>query len=109
MYTGHALAQKQGKSVVGAYETHFFTMTAARKRKITVFFLPVWNMGNLDQSASLHNNERLMTLQNQKFYADVRFRFRDILQFVTVPPKFSERLDVPSESLAHLFFEPSER
>ena len=80
------------KSVVGAYETHFFTMTAARKRKITEFFLPVWNMGNLDQSASLHINERQMILQNQKFYADVRFRFRDFLQFVTVPPKFSERV-----------------
>ena len=61
------MAQKQGKSVVGAYETHFFTMTAARKWKITTIFLPVWNMGNLDQSASLHNNERLMILQTRNF------------------------------------------
>ena len=81
MYTGHAMVQTQGKSVDGVYETHLFTMTAARKRKITAFFLPVWNRGDLDQSASLHNNERLMILQNQEFYADVRFRFRDILQF----------------------------
>ena len=77
--------------------------------KLKRFFLPVWNVGNLDQSDSLYKNERLMILQNQKSYADVRFRFRDFLQFVTVPPKVSECVDVPSESLAHLFFEPSER
>ena len=98
--TGHAEAQKQGKGVVGAYETHLFTMKAARKRKITAFFLPVLNMGNLDQSASLHNNDRLIILQNQKFYAVVHFRFQHFLQFMTVPPKLSDSEDVPSESLA---------
>ena len=39
----------------------------------------------------------------------MRFRFRDFLQFYDCIPTFSERVDVPSESLAHLFFNPVKR
>ena len=45
--------------VGGAYETHFFMMTAVRKWKIAAFFLPVWNSSNLGQNDSPQNNERL--------------------------------------------------
>ena len=96
------------KNVVGAYKTHFFTMRAAKKWKIIAFFLPDWNMSNLDQNAFLHNNDKLIILQYQKFHIDMRFRFRDFLQNLTVPPNFSKRVYVPSESKAHLFFESSE-
>ena len=70
-------------------------MTAAKKWKITASLLPVWNMSNLDQNDSLHNNERQIILLHKKSYTDMRFRFRDLdfLQYVTVPPNFSEHVD----------------
>ena len=53
-------------------------------------------MSNLDQNDSLHNNERLIIPQHQKSHTDMRFR--DFLQYVTVPPNFSKRVYVISES-----------
>ena len=50
-----------------------------------------------------------MILQHQKSHTDVLFRFRDFLRYITVPPNFSERVNVPSESYCYLFFQPSER
>ena len=72
-------------------------MTAAKKWEITASLLPVWKMSILDQNDSLHNNEGLIILLHQKSHTDMRFRFRDFLQYVTVPPNFSERVDVLSE------------
>ena len=74
-------------------------MTADKKWKITASLLPVWNMSNLNQNDSLHNNGRLIILLHQKSHTDMRFRFRDFLQYVTVPPNFSERVDVLSECM----------
>ena len=54
-------------------------------------------MSNLDQNDSLHNNGRQIILLHQKSHTDMRFRFRDFLQYVTVPPNFSECVDVLSE------------
>ena len=65
-------------------------------------------MSILDQNDSLHNNDRQINLLHQKSHSDMRFRFRDFLQYVTVHPNFSVRIDVLSERYAHLFFEPSE-
>ena len=56
-------------------------------------------MNNLDQNESL---KRLMILQPQKSHTDKRFRFRDFLQYVTVPPIFSESVDVPSALMLNL-------
>ena len=72
-------------------------MTAAKKWKMTASSLPVWKMSNLDQNDSLHNNGRQIILLHQKSHTDMRFRFRDFLQYVTVPPNFSECVDVLSE------------
>ena len=44
--------------------------------------------------------EKLIILQHKKSHTDESFRFRDFLQYVTVPPNFSERVYVPSESKA---------
>ena len=71
--------------------------TAATKWEITVSLLPVWTMSILDQNDSLHNNGRLIVLLHQESQSDMRFRFRDFLQYVTVLPNFSERIDVLSE------------
>ena len=84
------MVKKPMKVVVGAYETHLFSMTAVRKWKIVAFFLlPVWNTTNLDQNDSLQNDKKLMNLQHQKSHTDICFRFRDFLQYVTVPSNFS--------------------
>ena len=95
--TCHIMVKHQGLCVEGAYETHFFTMTAAKKWKITASLLPVWNVSNLDKNDSLHNNGRQIILLHQKSHTDMRFQFRYFLQYVTVPPNFSERVDVLSE------------
>ena len=94
------MAKHQGLYVAGAYETRFFTMTAAKKWQITASLLPVWNMSNLDQNNSLHNNGKQIILLHQKSHTNMRFRFRDFLQYVTVPPNFSERVDILSECKA---------
>ena len=73
------------------------TMTAAKKWNITASLCTVWTMGILDKNDSLHNNGRLIILILQKSHSDMRFRFRDFLQYVTVLPNFSERIDVLSE------------
>ena len=73
-------------------------MTAAKKWKITASLLLVWNMSNLDQNDSLQNNGRQIIFLHQKSHTDMRFRFRDFLQYLTVPPNLSERVDVLSES-----------
>ena len=86
---------KQEQSVVGAYETHFFTIKLLKVENNSVF-LPFWNMSNLDQNDSLHNNERLIIPLHQKPHTNMRFR--DFLQYVTVPPNFSKRVYVHSES-----------
>ena len=99
MYTCHVMAKQQRINVVGAYKTHFFTTRAAKKGEITAFFRPVWNMSSLYQlNASLHNNDKLIILQYQKSHIDMRFRFRNFLQNLTVPPNFSKRVYLPSES-----------
>ena len=72
-------------------------MTAAKKWKITDHLLPAWTMSILDQNDTLHNNGRLIILLHQKSHFDMRFLFRDFLQYVTVLPNFSERIDVLSE------------
>ena len=54
-------------------------------------------MCNSDRNDSLHNNGRKIILLHQKSHTDMRFRFRDFLQYVTVPPNFSECVDVLSE------------
>ena len=76
---------------------HFFTMTAAKKWKITASLLPVWTMSILDQNDYLLKNGRPIILLHQKSHSDMRFRFRDFLQYVTVLPNFSECIDVLSE------------
>ena len=40
----------------------------------------------------------LMSFQHHKSHTDMLLRFRDIFQYVTVPPIFSEYMYVPSES-----------
>ena len=72
-------------------------MTAAKRWEITASLLPAKNMSNLDQNDSLHNNGRLFIFLHQKSHFDMRFQFRDFLQYVTVLPNFSERIDVLSE------------
>ena len=54
-------------------------------------------MSILDQNDSLHNNGRLIILLHQKSHTDMRFGLLDFLQYVTVPPNVSERVDVLSE------------
>ena len=73
------------------------TMKAAKKWNITASLRPVWTIGILDQTDSLHSNGRLIILLLQKSHSDMRFRFRDFLQYVTVLPNFIERIDVLSE------------
>ena len=57
MYKCHVMARKQGQSVLCAYETHFFTMTLAKKWEIAAFVILVWNMSTLDQNDFLYNNK----------------------------------------------------
>ena len=97
MYTCQIIAKHQGLYVAGAYKTNFFTMTPAKNWEITASLLPVWTMSILDQNDSLNNNGRLIILLHQKPHFDMRFRFRDFLQYVTVLPNFSERIEVLSE------------
>ena len=74
-------------------------MTAAKKWKNTAFFSSCLKSEYLWlKNDSLRKKEILKNLQHKKSHTDVRFRFRDFLQYVTVPPDFSERVYVPSES-----------
>ena len=60
-----------------------------------------------------HGFRALLSFNNKKYHTDMRFRFGDFLQYVTVHPNFSESLaayevngirisvTVPSERLKH--------